>query len=225
MTGGQGVTDPGQLAAIATATMLLGGGAAALLGQNPLAAATAAENETLNNACAHDCGDDPEQINENTLTLQPLQQSGGATDEEQAGEAPTVGSGSLVAGEAGATNSVQFTPINPGPLSTDVANTFRSGTYTQSTLTEATTLYRVTSPGGNPTGSYWTSTSPTGPLQSVIDSALDQNWGNSATNVFTATVPAGTTIYQGLAAPQRGLVGGGVQSYIPQVNPSWIIGK
>jgi hypothetical protein len=96
---------------------------------------------------------------------------------------------------------------------------------TQFTLSEDTTLYRVTSSGGNPTGSYWTSTPPAGPLQSVIDSALDQNWGNTATNVFTAKVPAGTTIYQGLAAPQRGLVGGGVQIYIPQVNPSWIIGK
>ena len=138
---------------------------------------------------------------------------------------PYVTGSSAIGGLAGATNNVQFSPINQGPLSTDVANTFRSATYSQSTLTDDTTLYRVTSPGGNPTGSYWTSTSPTGPLQSVIDSALDQNWGNSATNVFTAVVPAGTTIYQGLAAPQRGLVGGGVQIYIPQVNPSWIIGK
>jgi hypothetical protein len=58
VTGGQGVTDEGQLAAITAATMLLGGGAAALLGQNPDAAATAAENETLNNTCAagHNCG-------------------------------------------------------------------------------------------------------------------------------------------------------------------------
>ncbi len=38
--------------------MLLGGGAAALLGQNASAAALAAENETLNNTCAagHNCG-------------------------------------------------------------------------------------------------------------------------------------------------------------------------
>lgn len=52
VTGGQGITDPGQLAAITAATMLLGGGAAALLGQNASAAALAAENETLNNTCA-----------------------------------------------------------------------------------------------------------------------------------------------------------------------------
>lgn len=72
-------------------------------------------------------------------------------------------------------------------------------------------------------GSYWTTTKPQGPLQSVIDSALDQNWGNTATNVATIKVPKGTTIYQGYAAPQGGLVGGGVQVYIPEVNPSWLV--
>jgi filamentous hemagglutinin len=52
VTGGQGITDQGQLAAIVTATSLLGGAAAGLLGQNALAAMTAAQNETLNNTCA-----------------------------------------------------------------------------------------------------------------------------------------------------------------------------
>jgi filamentous hemagglutinin len=220
---------PDQAALTTTIAMLAGGGIAGALGQNVTGAATSAANEALNNALEHvhldEAGKPGQQAEGEKDVVSIVPQSGGAIDEEEAGEVPVVGKGTAAAAAAGATNSVQFSPINQGPLSTDVANTFRSGTYTQSTLTEATTLYRVTSPGGNPTGSYWTSTSPTGPLQSVIDSALDQNWGNSATNVFTATVPAGTTIYQGLAAPQRGLVGGGVQIYIPQVNPSWIIGK
>lgn len=56
VTDGQGVTDQGQLAAIVAATTLLGGAAAALLGQNVQGAVTAAQNETLNNACGHDCG-------------------------------------------------------------------------------------------------------------------------------------------------------------------------
>ena len=58
VTGGQGIIDQGQLAAIVTATSLLGGAAAGLLGQNALAAMTAAQNETLNNTCApgHNCG-------------------------------------------------------------------------------------------------------------------------------------------------------------------------
>ncbi|MCA8141529.1 hypothetical protein [Burkholderia multivorans] len=47
-----------QLAAIVTATSLLGGAAAGMLGQNASAAMTAAQNETLNNTCApgHNCG-------------------------------------------------------------------------------------------------------------------------------------------------------------------------
>lgn len=48
-------------------------------------------------------------------------------------------------------------------------------------------------------------------------------WGNTGIRVVTAKVSAGTTIYQGVAAPQRGLVGGGDQVYIPQVNPTWIV--
>ncbi|MFM0330088.1 DUF637 domain-containing protein [Paraburkholderia strydomiana] len=52
VTGGQGVTDQAQLAAITAATTLLGGAAAGLLGQNVQGAVTAAQNETLNNAYA-----------------------------------------------------------------------------------------------------------------------------------------------------------------------------
>jgi filamentous hemagglutinin len=53
VTGGQGVNGPGQLAAITTATTLLGAGAAAALGQNPNAAVTGASNETLDNSAKH----------------------------------------------------------------------------------------------------------------------------------------------------------------------------
>jgi hypothetical protein len=112
-----------------------------------------------------------------------------------------------------------YSPINPGPLAQDIANTFRSSTYTGSTLSEDTTLYRVIGDGGNPNGSFWTSTQPAGPLQSVIDSALDQSWGNTATTTITRTFPSGTQIFEGSAAPQGGLVGGGNQIYIPQPLP------
>ncbi|WP_150740566.1 hypothetical protein [Pandoraea anapnoica] len=58
MTNGKGVTDPAQLAIIASATQLLSAMIAGAVGANPNAAATAAQNETLNNACApgHECG-------------------------------------------------------------------------------------------------------------------------------------------------------------------------
>ncbi len=117
---------------------------------------------------------------------------------------------------------VQYNPLNPGPLSREVADTFRSGTYSGRTLTQETTLYRVISDNGNPSGSYWTSVKPTGPLQAVSDYALDQKWGNRATRVVTATMPAGTVVYEGYAARQEGLPGGGIQIYVPKVNSDWI---
>ncbi|NTV15099.1 MAG: hypothetical protein HGA96_14410 [Desulfobulbaceae bacterium] len=122
-----------------------------------------------------------------------------------------------------AAKGVMHGPLNPGPLADDIANTFRSGSYTARNLSNPTTLYRVMGDSGNPTGSYWTSTKPLGPLQAVIDLALDQNWGNTATKVVQAEIPAGTRIYEGAAAAQRGLVGGTNQVYIPRVDPKWII--
>lgn len=87
-------------------------------------------------------------------------------------------------------------------------------------------LYRAIGDNGYPAGGFWTRTEPRGPLQSVIDSALDQNWGNTATRIVRMEVPAGTTIFEGVADPQRGLVGGGSQIYFDMsVNPlrkEWI---
>ncbi len=116
-----------------------------------------------------------------------------------------------------------YNPVNPGPLDKDIADTFRSGTYTEKVTTQETTLYRVISDDGNPAGSYLTREKPQGPLQSVIDSALDQNWGNTATRVVEVKIPPGTKLYEGAAASQRGLVGGGNQIYIPKVDPKWVV--
>ena len=78
-------------------------------------------------------------------------------------------------------------------------------------------------PNGNPAGNYWTASNPSGPVQAIIDFALRAIWGNPATIVTQANIPAGTTIFQGAAAPQAGLVGGGTQIYIPNFNPAWIV--
>ena len=138
--------------------------------------------------------------------------------------------GSIVdnAGGAGAANSgvvAQYGPLNPGPLSADFANTFRSGTYSEVVTQQSTTLYRVYGGTAGQLGGYWTTTPPAGPVQSIIDSALDPVWGNTATKVVTIEVPAGTKFYQGVAAPQGGLVGGGSQVLFPpgfKVDPAWI---
>lgn len=112
--------------------------------------------------------------------------------------------------------------FNPGALSPKIANTFRSGMYYAGSLSQSQAMYRVISPGGNPTGSYWTTTPPSGPVASIINNALLPQWGNNATVTVTAIIPAGTTVYYGSASSQGGLVGGGVQVYIPQVNPAWV---
>jgi len=122
----------------------------------------------------------------------------------------------------GAARGIGYGPLNPGPLADDIAATFRSGSYTARTLDQPTSLWRVIGDKGNPTGSFWTATEPRSPLQSAIDLGLDQSWGNTATQVIRAEVPAGTTIYEGAAAAQRGLVGGGSQVYIPRVDPRWL---
>jgi len=72
-------------------------------------------------------------------------------------------------------------------------------------------------------------TPQSGGLQSQLDLALNPTWGNNATKVTTVTVPKGTVIYEGVAAPQlinggRGsLLGGGNQVFIPRevLNPLW----
>jgi RHS repeat-associated protein len=117
---------------------------------------------------------------------------------------------------------LRYSPLNSGPLSQDVVATFRGGSYTARTLIETTTFYRVVGTNGNLTGPYWTSIKPAGPVQAIIDFALMPQWGNTAVRIIQAEVPAGTVVYEGFAAAQGGLVGGGVQVYIPKVAPAWI---
>jgi hypothetical protein len=118
---------------------------------------------------------------------------------------------------------IEWNPVNgPGPLGSQAAN-FRSATYAEMVTTEETILYRTYSDPSKAMGSWWTRQKPQGPLQSVIDSAIDQNWGNAATQTVKVRVPAGTRIFEGVAAPQRGLVGGGNQIFLPSVNPAWVI--
>ncbi|OAV01460.1 hypothetical protein AO382_0735 [Moraxella catarrhalis] len=45
---------------------------------------------------------------------------------------------------------------------------------------------------------------------------MNPAWGNPATNVVKIEVPPNTRLYQGFAANQEGLVGGGVQVVFPK---------
>ncbi len=122
------------------------------------------------------------------------------------------------------------------PLGHDPTTTFRSGQYLVRRAQQPMTLHRVGSPG-RPLGNYWTAIEPRGPLQAQIDSALRPDWGNTAQEVTTIRIPAGTTLYEGLAGPQplrsgdlpsphrSGLLGGGHQVFVPDVTEGWIVGR
>jgi hypothetical protein len=143
--------------------------------------------------------------------------------------AATTARTATIAGEtATVTGTIRYGPHNPGPIGNDIASTFRSGSYTGEVLQSETTLYRAYGGESGPVGSYWSRTAPSGPMQAQMDSALNPAWGNAATNVSTIRVPAGTTIYDGVAASQSlsgggTLLGGGSQVYIPKVNPDWLV--
>lgn len=126
-----------------------------------------------------------------------------------------------------AANTVRYGPMRAGPLPETVASTFRSGSYTATELAETTTLYRAYGGDAGALGRFWSRVRPSGPLQAQIDSALNPAWGNTASEVATIRVPAGTTIYEGAAAsqpiPGGSLMGGGSQVYIPNVAPAWLV--
>ena len=134
--------------------------------------------------------------------------------------------GSAVDGAKGTLQVVtQYGPLKEGPLPLSIVNTFRSGTYAEVVTQEPTTLYRVYGGGAEELGGYWTRTPPAGPVQSIIDSALNPKWGNTATKVVEMKVPTGTKLFEGVAAAQGGLVGGGNQVLLPKdfkIDPSWI---
>ncbi len=157
-----------------------------------------------------------------------LRQMTGAALKTQIREAAVIGAltygGAAIDGAIGAWAAWRAAPqlwaAGAGPLPAEVAATFRSGAYTEVITTGEVTLYRVFGGESRQMGSFWTRTQPAGPLQSAMDLALPS--GNAATSVVEITVPAGTRIFEGTAAPAFGQLGGGSQVYIPRVNPSWI---
>ncbi|WP_345817682.1 filamentous hemagglutinin N-terminal domain-containing protein (plasmid) [Paraburkholderia sp. PREW-6R] len=101
---------PGQAAITTAIAMLAGGGIAGALGQNVAGAVTAAENEALNNTLDHvhpdgTTGKPGQQSEAEKVTVPIVQSSGGAIDEEQAGDVPVAGKGTAAAAVAGTTNS------------------------------------------------------------------------------------------------------------------------
>jgi RHS repeat-associated protein len=115
--------------------------------------------------------------------------------------------------------TARFNATLKGPLPQSVVKDFTGGSYSQVTLGEDVILYRSYGGTSPKTSNWWTTTRPTGPLQSQMDSSLPP--GNTATNVVKIRVPAGTVIYEGGTEAQFGRLGGGDQIYIDHVDPSW----
>ena len=92
-------------------------------------------------------------------------------------------------------------------------------------------MYRVSGGKAGEVGSYVSRMPQGGGLQSQLDLALNPSWGNTTENITKVVVPKGTTIYEGIAAPQNiydslgnvigTLPGGGNQVYIPKVEAGW----
>ena len=119
----------------------------------------------------------------------------------------------------------KFGPLNPGPLVTEVTNSFRSATYTEKVVETEMIVYRYWGGKSGEFGRFW-SPAPNGPLASQIDSAILPEWGNTFQNLTHIRVPKGTIYYEGIAAGQKSakgeLVGGGTQIYFNfNVNPLW----
>ncbi|MDD0989713.1 hypothetical protein M5G11_04115, partial [Pseudomonas sp. TNT2022 ID681] len=135
------------------------------------------------------------------------------------------GTGKAAEGPKATTKVItEFGPMNQGPLPKGIADTFRSGTYSEVVTQQPTTLYRVYGGTAQELGGYWTSTKPAGPVQSIIDSALKPEWGNTATKVVKIEVPIGTKYFEGVAAPQGGLVGGGIRCCFRKISKLTLLG-
>jgi hypothetical protein len=115
--GAANLTDA-QRAVIVAAAMLAGGAAAGVAGQNVIGAATAAENEALNNSTGvhpNEHSDKPGQQDEGTAQTKPILTAGNAAQDDVAGDVPTVGVAPLVAGAAGAGAADSGTSASSGP--------------------------------------------------------------------------------------------------------------
>lgn len=112
-----------------------------------------------------------------------------------------------------------------GALTDDVARTFKGGQYATRTLDEDLVLYRRWGGEAGELGPYWSRTNYSRTGNARRYSALPP--GNTAENLATIRVPAGTTIHEGRAAAHTawGAPGGGSQVVFDEgfrVPRSWV---
>ena len=120
-------------AAITTAiAMLAGGGLAGALGQNVTGAATAAENEALNNALKHvlpgELNEPGTQTDVAKVTESPLPEGAPTPNEEDNEDVVTVGTAPLFSGVAGGSPNAFTSAIDPGTGSNDWSDSATNST-------------------------------------------------------------------------------------------------
>jgi len=113
--------------------------------------------------------------------------------------------------------SGEYSAINPGPLSDDLAGTFAGGKYRRIILSQDTELYRA-GVEGHPFGRFFSLDKPQSVLQTRIDKAVLPNWPGGGSSpldtVFKFKVPTGTKIYVGEVGYQHGIYLGGTQQIL-----------
>ena len=100
-------------------------------------------------------------------------------------------------------------------------DTFQNAKCLVVTLQYDLKLTRVFSSDNAKVGTYFTTTCLLSPRYAIRKLALKQQWGNRATKIVEVTVPAGTTIYIGIAAfqdPEVLYPGGAQQTVVVDLN-------
>ncbi|MEJ6482566.1 hypothetical protein N0Y54_14730 [Nostoc punctiforme UO1] len=117
------------------------------------------------------------------------------------------------------------------PLPSDIAVTFLNSKCEEVKLEEPKTFYRYYSSSENRYGRYLTTDKYETNVEVIRNLALNQSWGNKATMIQPVTLPGGTTVYQGIVAPQaptQCYPGGGQQTFIKDTrdpNIKWSEGQ
>jgi hypothetical protein len=105
------------------------------------------------------------------------------------------------------------------PLSADIAVTFLNSECKEVVLDKPQNFYRYFGNNVSKYGRYLTSDQYKTNVEVIRNLALDQSWQppNPANMKVTVTLPVGTTVYQGIVAPQNPAScypGGGQQTFI-----------
>ena len=103
------------------------------------------------------------------------------------------------------------------PLLADIAVTFLDSKCKKVKLLMPQTFFRYYSNETNKKGRYLTTEQYQTNVEAIANLALNQTWGNKAEKILSITLPAGTTVYQGIVAPQNPTScypGGGQQTFI-----------